>query len=142
MSDDSGFHVPPELRTGALGDYFDRVSPTWFDHYVNNLASLFGEPTPLDQVPKALGGTRPAGQFSLTRDTEPSPLDALLIRKASAIIEVPVDLLMDTGAIPDTRVPNKPYRPPLRQRIQAWRERIAYRAFKAIAGYGVPDREE
>jgi len=120
MTDDSGF---------------DRVSPTWFDHYVNNLASLFGEPTPLDQIPPALGGTRSWAQ-------DASDGTPLVIDKRAAVIEVPVDLLMDMGAIPDTRVPNKPYRPTLRRRIRDWRERIAYRAFRLIAGYDVPDRED
>jgi len=138
MSDDSGFQVPPELRSLTPDD--------WFAHMFPGALSFFGEPTPLDQIPQALGGTRPAGQFSLTRDTEPSPLDALLIDKRSAIIEVPVDYLMSIGAIPDTRVPNKPYKAPLRwrarQHVRDLRERIACWAYQVISGQELPESED
>jgi len=72
-----------------------------------------------------------------------APAD-LAVRKLSAIAQVPDELLMDMGAIPDTRPP----RPPLprkwrmRNRVAGWRERLAGRAYKIIAGYEVPDQED
>jgi hypothetical protein len=65
------------------------------------------------------------------------------IRKLSSVIEVPDELLMDAGLIPDTRP--KPPPPTRRQRIRRklgdWRERAARRAYRIIAGYW-PDNGE
>ena len=96
------------------------------------------EPTPPDQIPAALGGTRPAGEWA-QNTSEP-----VRILKAATIIQVPDELLMDAGVIPDTRPPRPPlpWRTRLRYRIGDWRESLARRAYRIIAGYEVPDYDE
>lgn len=62
-------------------------------------------------------------------------------RKVVSHISVPDELLMDCGVIPDTRPPRPPlpWRWRLRNRVASVREKLAYRAFRAIAGYDAPD---
>lgn len=109
MTDDSGFR-------GPLDSFFDEFMPQalkFFD----------------DQ----------AFEFGLSdRMAEPVTIDP---RKQVSYIDVPVELLMDMGAIPDTRPPRPPlpWRWRLRNRVAGWREKLAYRAFRAIAGYDAPD---
>lgn len=66
------------------------------------------------------------------------------VRKISSVVQVPNELLMDAGLIPDTRPkpPPLPWRWRVRNRIADWRERAACRAFKIIAGYDVPEQED
>ena len=105
--DDSGFLVPPGL-SGQLSRYFDEN----YDAALNWLGQL----TP---------GSEGDGS------SEP-----LIARKLAATIEVPDELLMDYGVIPDTRPP----RPPLpwhwrvKWKVQAARTRLAEIAYRAIAG--------
>jgi len=122
------------------------MSDPWLDTLLDGLAAMVAEawprpePTPLDQIPPALGGTKPPGAYSFTRATDPSPLDALVISKQVAYINVSDELLMDTGAVPDTRVRKPvPWRTRLRYRIGDLREKLARRAYRAIAGYDVPE---
>jgi hypothetical protein len=63
--------------------------------------------------------------------------EPLNVRKLSAVIEVPDELLMDYGLIPDTRPKPPPpsWRTRLRWKRDEWRERTARRAYKVIAGY-------
>jgi len=141
------------------------------------------EPTPPDQIPEALGGTRKhwtdvmidnliadkligdvsnwqptgliqdarnpvAGWFTDgARELGPDPFGVawgapadLTVRKLSAIVDVSDELLMDMGAIPDTRPPRPPlpWKRRMRNRAAGWRERLAGRAYKIIAGYDVP----
>ena len=66
------------------------------------------------------------------------------VRIVSGYILVSEELLMDCGAIPDTREykpVHLPWRWHLHMKIGNWRERIAYRAFRVIAGYEVPEVE-
>jgi hypothetical protein len=62
--------------------------------------------------------------------------------KHSAIVEVSEALLMDCGAIPDTRE-HKPI--PWRTRFRWWRgekrERAAELAYRAIAGHDAPEQD-
>lgn len=137
MSGDSGFQVPPELRNPFAGWFSDRE----YEAALEFLSEQPAEPTPLSDIPAALGGTRPADEFSLTRNTERSPLDALLITKQVSYIDVPDELLMDAGVIPDTRPPRPPlpWRWRMRNRVAGWREKLACRAFRVVAGYDAPD---
>lgn len=101
-------------------------------------------------------GTREAEAWftAQVRGTAPEPppsgflvppgLDGeVLMRKLSACIEVSDELLMDYGAIPDTR---PPYRPPWRTRLRwktdRWRTRAARRAYKIIDGDWPDDEPE
>lgn len=65
-------------------------------------------------------------------------------RKISAIFDVPNELLMDYGLIPDTRPPRPPtpWRWRLRNKLGDWRERAARRAYKIIAGDWPDDRPD
>lgn len=65
----------------------------------------------------------------------------LILRKLAMQIDVPDELLMDCGVIPDTRPPRPPmpWRRRLYWRISDQRERLARRAFRIIAGYEMPD---
>jgi hypothetical protein len=123
----------------AFDDYFARMMPdveAWFAEHAAEPAT-------------ARKRVVPAGDpFAWTRRTEPSPIDALEVsamnaHKLSAVIEVPDELLMDAGLIPDTRPPLPPptWRTRLRRKLGAWRERAARRAYKSIAGYW-PDNGE
>jgi hypothetical protein len=96
------------------------------------------EPTPPGQIPEALGGT-------LTPEMTARAMDQTwTARKLSATILVPNELLMDAGVIPDTRPPRAPlpWRTRLRFRLDDWREKLARRAYKLIAGYDVPEPED
>jgi hypothetical protein len=55
------------------------------------------------------------------------------VTKASAWLMVSTEMLMDAGALPDTR-PRPPWRRRARWRIAAARERWARRAYRLIAG--------
>jgi len=108
----SGFLVPPALWEGAL---------------TLNMEKLI---------------TSPPG-VAWTRRQEPGKLDAaliaspqLLVTKSAMTIEVPDELLMDYGVIPDTRppLPPAPWRWRIRNRISDWREQAARVAYRIIAG--------
>lgn len=64
--------------------------------------------------------------------------------KAHGYVFASDELLMDAGVIPDTRPPSPP--PPwgrrMRNRADRWRESLARRAYRIIAGYEVPGAEE
>lgn len=68
----------------------------------------------------------------------------LLVQKHTCPIEVPEELLMDLGVIPDTRPPRPP--PSRRTRFRWWlagqRERAARAAYRLIAGYDPPGGDE
>jgi hypothetical protein len=60
--------------------------------------------------------------------------------KLSYVIQVPDELLMDAGVIPDTRVRRPPsLRSRLRWRVAAARERAGGLAYRLIAGHDVPE---
>lgn len=62
--------------------------------------------------------------------------------KFSAWVFASDELLMDYGAIPDTRPPvHVPWRRRLRWRLTAKREVLARWAFRRIAGYDVPEAD-
>lgn len=65
-------------------------------------------------------------------DTEPSVVP-LRVTKYSAWVPVSTELLMDAGAIPDTR-PRPPWHRRLRWRAGRWRERAARLAYRAVSG--------
>ena len=68
----------------------------------------------------------------------------LLITKRVSYIDVPDELLMDYGVIPDTRPPRP--RPSRRTRLRWWitdrRAVLAKRAYRLIAGYDPYDGED
>lgn len=103
----------------------------------NPLGRYFDERYP-DALKYLDGLTIPAGQWA--QDAAGTPT----IIKASAVIQVPYELLMDAGVIPDTRPPLPPpsWRTRLRRKRDQWREAAARRAFRLIAGYEVPDGNE
>lgn len=123
-----------------MTEFTRRDGPDWFTDYMASVmrAATWGqpEPTPPDQIPAALGGT-------LTPEMTAHAMDQIWARKLSAIMVVPDELLMDAGIIPDTRprVPI-PWRTRLRYRIDDWRERMARRAYRLIAGYDPPEPED
>lgn len=137
------------LFKNAFGKWFD-------DHYAAAIKAMEEQAAddagrlapPAYRAQKGLGPD-PFG-VAWTRKQEPNPLDAalitspeLLVTKRSAIIEVPDELLMDYGLIPDTRPPRPPtpWRWRLRNRIADWRERAARLAYRAIAGQWPDDGE-
>lgn len=131
MSDDSGFQVPPGL-TEAFG--------RWFDDLMPHAVKFFDDAAGLPQHDTVMPLGEPLTWAQNVSDATPT------IRKASAIVHVPDELLMDAGVIPDTRPPARDLRPwhhKIAFRIVKWwdkrRNRAAYRAFKIIAGYEVPD---
>lgn len=97
-------------------------SPHWLDGFFANLATTVAESWP---------SAEPEGE-------------PLIVRKLSSVIEVPDELLMAYGVIPDTRppLPPTPWRWRLRNRVSNWRERTARRAYKVIAGYWPDDEPE
>ena len=107
----SGFLVPPALWEGALAANLEKSI------------------------------TSPPG-VTWTRPAPPAwQLDPLLnaehnARKLSAIIDVPNELLMADGLIPDTRPPRKPlpWRWRAKWKLRQWREDAACLAYRAIAG--------
>lgn len=109
----------------------------------------FDEQFPLHPEAPVKGlGPDPFG-VAWTRRTEPSPLDALAVsalnaRKLSAVIQVPDELLMAYGLIPDTRPKPPPpsWRTRLRWKIGRWRTRAARRAYKIIDGDWPDDEPE
>jgi hypothetical protein len=112
----SGFLVPSGFGD-QLAAYFDENFPAamkWFD----------------EQAPD--GESREAG-------AEP-----LIAHKLVSYIEVPNELLMDYGVIPDTRPKPPPpsWRTRFRRKREQWREQTARRAFKIIAGYWRDDGED
>lgn len=113
----------------AFDDYFARMMPdveAWFAEHAAE--PVVGRPVvmPMDD---------PINPFSQ------AALDA---RKLSAVVEVPDELLMAYGLIPDTRPkpPPTPWRWRIRNGISDWRERTARRAFRVIAGYWPDDGED
>lgn len=107
-----------------LTDYFARMMPDaekWLDEQDRLRAQLGGDPAEPD------GGALP-----------------LVARKLVSYIEVPDELLMDAGLIPDTRPPRPPlpWRHRLRSKVSDWRERAARRAYKIVAGDWPDDRED
>ena len=106
-----------------IDDYFARKMPDamkWFEDQAT-------EPTPGGfLIPPAMTGQL-AG-----------------VVKASGYIEVPDELLMAYGLIPDTRppLPPLPWRWRLRNKASDWREQAARRAFRVIAGYWPDDGED
>jgi hypothetical protein len=67
-----------------------------------------------------------------------------VIIKAASYIEVPNELLMDYGVIPDTRPKPPPpsWRTRFRWKREQWRERAARRAYRIVAGDWPDDRED
>lgn len=64
----------------------------------------------------------------------------MTVTKSAAWLQVPDELLMDAGVIPDTRVHRPPsLRARARYRMAATRERAARLAYRLIAGYDVPE---
>ena len=65
-------------------------------------------------------------------------------RKLTSYIDVPNELLMADGLIPDTRPPRPPtpWRWRMRSRISGWREQAARAAYRVIAGYWPRDGED
>lgn len=121
MSDESGFKVPPELRS-PLADYFDQMMPDVLRFLDESIGTPGGPDDPLDKIIR-----RPTGEYDG-------------ITKLSAVIPVSDELLMDMGMLPDTRVRKPlPWRWRMRNRVSGWREKLACWAYKAIAGYEVPD---
>lgn len=129
----------------------------WLDDWLASIAR--GE---WDAEPLTAGKpVRPADDYSFARKPPPAPAGwpegmpfgdpvnpfsqaALDARKFTAHIQVSEELLMDQGAIPDTRPPLPPptWRTRLRRKREAWRERAAKRAYKIIAGYEPPNLED
>lgn len=106
------------LLQSAFGKWFD-------DHYAAAVKAME------EQAAEAFGSLTPSGHWhEHTLNAEHNA------RKVSAIIEVPDELLMDYGLIPDTRPPRPPtpWRWRLRNRIAGWREQSARLAYRAIAG--------
>lgn len=69
--------------------------------------------------------------------------EMLVAHKLTTVINVPDDLLMDMGFIPDTREHRPvPWRWRLRWKVGAWRDRAARRAYKIIAGDWPDDGED
>lgn len=61
-------------------------------------------------------------------------------RKLSCVVQVPDELLMDTGVIPDTRTRKQPSRRTrLRWRIDASREYLARWVYRRLTGEDVPE---
>jgi hypothetical protein len=77
---------------------------------------------------------------SMGADDRPMADADMTVRKSAAWLLVPDELLMDAGAIPDTRV-RRPLslRARARYRVAATRERAARLAYRLIAGYDVPE---
>lgn len=99
------------------------VPPSWVTQY---LADAFGE--------RLTGGIE-----------NPSPSEQLLIpRKEAMVIEVPEELLMDCGVIPDTRpaLPPPSWRTRLRWKLAELRRAAARRAYQLITGEEFPDVED
>jgi hypothetical protein len=112
---------------------------------VSALDDWFAKNMPDVEEWAARHGTRSVEGWTWDRQAGPNQLDALLIpRKVTGYIEVSDELLMDCGAIPDTRPkpPPLPWRWRLRNRISDLRERAARRAYKIIAGEWPHDRED
>ncbi len=67
---------------------------------------------------------------------------ALDARKQVSYIEVPDELLMDAGLIPDTREHKPvPWRMRLRWKLGGWRERAAELAYRMVSGHDVPESD-
>ena len=114
MSEPSGFLVPPAL-TSEPSRHFDEHLPAalaWFE-----------------QSAEPAGADDPARQL-------------LAATKQVSYIEVPNELLMDWGLIPDTRE-HKPV--PRRTRLRWWlgtqRERAAELAYRLVSGHDVPESD-
>lgn len=113
----------------AFDDYFAKMMPdaeAW-------LAEHAAEP--VAGRPAVVPAGDPINPFSQ------AALDA---RKLTSYIDVPDELLMDAGLIPDTRPKPPPptWRQRLRRKAAAWRERAARRAYRIIAGNWPDDRED
>lgn len=64
----------------------------------------------------------------------------LVPEKLSCLIQVPDELLMDAGVIPDTRIRKQPSRRTrLRWRIDASREYVARWVYRRLTGEDVPE---
>ena len=110
---ESGFLVPPG-PTSAFSAYFDEHMPAVLAY--------------LDQLEPVTG--------------QPAIVPFIAATKQVSYIEVPNELLMDAGLIPDTRE-HKPV--PRRTRLRWWlgtqRERAAELAYRLVSGHDVPERD-
>lgn len=112
----------PFTRAGGpdwLTDYFAKMMPAaeqWFAEQARGTAP----------EPSADGFLVPSGMHE----------ELLEAVKLSSFIQIPDELAMAYGLIPDTRPkpPPMPWRWRLRNRVTGWRERAARRAYKLIAG--------
>jgi hypothetical protein len=106
------------MTVGAFDDYFARMMPqaeAWFAGQVRG-----DSPEP------------PSGGFMIP----PELRSEILATKLSATLLVSDELLNPRPSRPLTR------RERLRYKVSDWREQIAYRAFKIITGYDVPEPED
>ena len=113
---DDGFIVPPAV--GHFAEWFEDMMPeamAWFRDQAENAEPFTGgHPT---VVP--LGG----------------PFQELSVTRRAAVIDVPDELLMDCGVIPDTREHKPiPWRWRLKWKIQNARTRLAEIAYRVVAG--------
>lgn len=156
MSDDDVFgklaqEIAGKVRRGELGYpdpyQFTRRSPDsdWLtDHFASMMSrGQLGTREAEKWFPEQVRGTAPeppADGFLIP----PGMAEELHARLISSYIEVPNELLMDFGAIPDTRPKPPPptWRQKLRSKAEEWREQGARRAYKAIAGYWPSDGED
>lgn len=125
----------------AFDDYFARMMPdaeAWFAEHAAEPVTGHPNVVPMDE-PFSFARPLPAGD-----PVNPFSRAALDARKLSVVIEVPDELLMAYGLVPDTRPkpPPTPWRWRLRNRISDWREHAARRAYKVIAGYWPDDGED
>jgi hypothetical protein len=116
-----------ERKDTTVQDWLDKMMPDpekWAEQFAAH---------PVVSRPIVMPMGEPLAPFSQAVQVDDEPI----IVKAASYIEVPDELLMDLGVIPDTRPPRPPapWRHRLRNRVSDWRERAARRAYKVIAGY-------
>ena len=122
------------MSDDPIGRYFDEMMPKALKFFEGLDGSQFAT---AEWAQNAGDGTPTvkAGSFLVP------PVNDLTVRKVVSYITVPDELLMDAGVIPDTRPPRPPlpWRWRMRNRVAGWRESLARRAYRIIAGYEVPD---
>jgi hypothetical protein len=99
-------------------------------------------PNPIDEwlreVAAKLSADQPEG-----RDLAYNPAPELTVHKSFGFVTLSNDLLMDVGAIPDTRPPvHIPWRRRLRRRLNAWREQVGRKVGGWIAGVDLSDPDD
>lgn len=128
----------------AFDDWFAKHMPDaakWFEELAAE--PVTGRPRVEPMGDAAFAGSV-AAWWDPTRNAEENANLIGSVTKLGGYIEVPDELLMAYGLIPDTRppLPPTPWRWRAKQQIRAWREQAARAAYRVIAGYWPRDGED